>query len=97
MRYEPQWAAAPTHDLRLISLVDPVMGDEIRDAANLLVDSPAAHGRRAERPFSGGMEYRFLVRSGITVRMQFRFVPARNRIVIQRLLLNRTGGGGNRS
>ena len=92
MQYEASWAGEPARDLRLISIIDPVMADEIRDAAGLLSTNPIAHGQRAQRPLAGGMVYRFRARSGIVVRLRFTFDPPRNRVVIWQLLLTRTNG-----
>ena len=65
------------------------MAAEIRDAAELFAGNPFAHARRASRPFFAGLEYRFLLRDGITVRLNFVFQPGRNAIRLKDLLLVR--------
>ena len=89
MSYELAWAGQVAHDLDLVEVIDPVVAEEIRTAAGLLALSPLARGVRVNKPFYDGMEYRFLVRDHIRVRLNFTFVPGQNQIAIEQMVLNR--------
>ncbi len=89
MRYTVEWSPAARHDVDLIEVIDPVMANEIEGAVRLLASHPIAHGRRVSSPFYRGLEYRFRVRDGIRVRLNFVFAGGRNGIAIQELLVGR--------